>query len=325
MHDPRGSRDSAGPSLRTRTALVVLNERARGTRISSVTEAVRRLRDAYDVRVAAPRTKAALQELVATAGEELVVAVGGDGTVNAVATALPPTAALGILPTGTANDFAREVGVPPDPAAAAALLAARRDEPPRPADLAAVNGQRFCTVGGLGLVARVTEAVATAKERPGVRRAAAQLLGGGVYKLSTAVTLLAGRGLVQHVELRFREPAGDVVRWSGRVHALFVVNHRRCGGGLALPTGSRGDDGVFELGIVTAGSRAALLANFARLSTGARIAAEAFVVHRATEATIRLAAPASFAADGELLAQGDEFTVTIHPGALRLAGLPAAR
>lgn len=302
----------------------MINERARGAHAPSVAAAVRQLEDAYHVRVAAPVTRAALQALVGAADDDLVVAVGGDGTVNAVATVLPHGRALGILPAGTANDFASEVGIPRDPARAAALLVAQYDEPPLPADLAEVNGHRFCTVGGIGLVARVTGAVTAAKDRPGLRRAGAQLLGGGVYKLSTAATLLAGRGLAHALELSFREPSGATGHWSGDVHALFVVNHRRCGGGLSLPTGSSGSDGVFELGIVTAGSRAALVANFARLSAGARIAEDAFVVRRATEATIRLATPMPFAADGEMIAYAAEYRVTIEPGAIRLAGVDRA-
>lgn len=320
MHDERGFRDTAGPSRRIPTALVVLNDRARGSRAVAISRAIGLLEHAYRVRIATPPTRDALQELVADAPDDLVVAVGGDGTVNAVATALPSSAALGVLPAGSANDFAAEVGIPRDPLSAAAVLVAAAGEPPRPADLVAVNGQRFCTVGGLGLVAQVTDSVTAAKERSGIRRSAAQLLGGSVYKLSTARMLLTGRDLVHGIDVQFREPSGALAHWSGDVHALFVVNHGRCGGGLTLPTGSSGSDGVFELGIVVAGARGALVANFARLSAGARVREDAFVVRRATEATIRLPKPMWFAADGELLDQAAEFTIGIEPGAFRLLG-----
>ena len=69
-------------------------------------------------------------------------------------------------------------------------------------------------------------------------------------------------------------------------HALFVVNHRMCGGGLALPTRSDGADGIFELGIVHAGSRLAHAANFSRLAAGAPVPASAFEVLQATAAVI---------------------------------------
>src|SRR5262245_37947689 len=53
------------------------------------------------------------------AGADTIVAVGGDGTANEVLNGMEGTSVgLGIIPAGTANDFARQVGIPDDPSAA---------------------------------------------------------------------------------------------------------------------------------------------------------------------------------------------------------------
>jgi diacylglycerol kinase family enzyme len=79
---------------------------------------------------------------------DVVAALGGDGTVNAVAAALAgtPTPML-VLPGGTLNHFARDLGVPLDPAEAAVLV---RDGVQRRVDVAEVNGRVFVNNSSIG-------------------------------------------------------------------------------------------------------------------------------------------------------------------------------
>lgn len=85
----------------------------------------------------------------AAAGARVVVAAGGDGTVNAVATALVGTATpLGVLPMGTLNHFAKDAGVPLDLAEAAALIASGSA---RVVDHATVNGRVFLNNSSIGV------------------------------------------------------------------------------------------------------------------------------------------------------------------------------
>jgi diacylglycerol kinase family enzyme len=101
------------------------------------------------------------------AGASIVVAGGGDGTINAVAAAVIDTAAtLGVLPLGTLNHFAKDLGIP------LALEAAIRNVfTGRPAaiDAAEVNGRLFINNSSLGIYPRIVR-LREAHQRKGVRK-----------------------------------------------------------------------------------------------------------------------------------------------------------
>jgi diacylglycerol kinase family enzyme len=79
----------------------------------------------------------------------LVVAAGGDGTINAVATALVGSASrLGVIPCGTLNHFARDLGIPLDPAEA---VVATLQGHGREIDVGEVNGRLFLNNSSIGL------------------------------------------------------------------------------------------------------------------------------------------------------------------------------
>lgn len=98
----------------------------------------------------------------ATRGIDVVIGFGGDGTLNEVATGIAGTdAALGVLPGGSTNVFARTLGLPNDPVAAVdQLVEALRDPAAiRPIGLGKVNGRYFCFHTGVGYDAAVVRAV----------------------------------------------------------------------------------------------------------------------------------------------------------------------
>ena len=82
-------------------------------------------------------------------GAELIIAAGGDGTMSAVAGELAGSKArMGILPLGTLNHFARDLGIPPDLQEAAMVIAAGHT---RAVDIAEVNGRTFVNNASIGL------------------------------------------------------------------------------------------------------------------------------------------------------------------------------
>ena len=175
---------------------------------------------------------------------DCIVAGGGDGTVNEVfaaawAAQLPPACSLGIVPLGTANDFARSAGIPADDFAATLHIAA--SAVPRPIDVGLIDGRMFVNLLSGGFGSRVT-----AETDP---RLKAQL-GGLAYAITGVARfaeLTANRG-------RFR--AGDF-SWEGEFLALAIGNWRYAGGGIPLCPDAVLNDGLLDLVIVPALDRSA--------------------------------------------------------------------
>ena len=251
-------------------------------------------------------------------GAEVVIAAGGDGTARLVAQALIDTpTALGLLPLGTANDLARALGLPRSSLAAAHRMVAGE---PRALDVVDAGGPIFCSVGGLGLVSRSAFAVNALKARPGALRSAAMLAGTSIYKLTATAALLAHGAETRALALSYLTPQGVRRDETLHVHGVFVANQRYLGGGLALPSGSMGDDGVFELCLVPRTSRARLLDAFTRLSLGVRVPPDVLRVLPVREAHLALDASDALLGDGDCLATGRVFHLRARPGALRVIG-----
>jgi diacylglycerol kinase (ATP) len=302
-------------------ALILVNPRSRragtpGWRDRAVAELATR----YAVEVVTPADPTEMTRRARVAAGEgygVVIAAGGDGTVNAIAQGLRGTdTALGILALGSANDLARELGIPRDVSAAAWLIATGTT---RLTDLVAIGERVFCGVGGIALVARAALAVTRFKQRSGLSRGVADMLGGGIYRVSATAALLGTRSLDHQMHVLYHAPgSGEQRMLDVRASALFVANHRTLGGGLVLPIDADPSDGVLEICVVPARARHSLILNFARLSAGRRIPPGVLEVVRATDAIIETSSEDAFVADGELLATGQRFEVRVLSRALQV-------
>ena len=154
--------------------LLVVNSFASSVTARNTVIAHRTLSRRHDVQVVETNRRGHATRFAQDAahrGIDLVVSFGGDGTLNEVATGVAGTdTALGVLPGGSTNVFARTIGLPNDPAAAAELLLAGLDDPDtnvRPIGLGRVNGRFFCFHTGVGFDAAV---VRTVEQRAHLKR-----------------------------------------------------------------------------------------------------------------------------------------------------------
>jgi lipid kinase YegS len=238
----------------------------------------------------------------AAEGVPLVIAGGGDGSVNEAANALmavaaPGRPALGILPLGTANDFATACGVP---AAADAALTLALDGTPRAVDLGRCNDAWFVNVAAGGFGAAVTA------ETPVELK---NFLGGGAY---TLMGLVKAAHFVPY-DCSIRTAAGLV---DGAMVVGAICNGRQAGGGQPLAPAAAIDDGLLDVVWLRAFPAAAAGQVVAEIL--ANRAAGDYVV-RARTAWIEVSAPAPVPVnlDGEPQS-GTSFRFAAEPGCIRM-------
>jgi len=245
-----------------------------------------------------------MAEQAARDGVDRVIAGGGDGTVNEVVNGLMRVPrerrpVLGILPLGSANDFATSVGLPLtcEPALEAALsLAGQRVDVPR------LDDWHFLNMATAGFGAEITSSTPKGLKR---------LLGGGAYSLIGAVKAWH----INHYAGRLRWQDGER---RVEVCLLAIGNGRQSGGGHVLTPQASLDDGRLDVLILhDIGSLSQLRAMRHELETRPtrgshvdtlRVDWLAFEADEGVPLTL----------DGEP-AQRKGFTVTIEPGALSLA------
>ncbi|HEV2088616.1 MAG TPA: diacylglycerol kinase family protein [Cryptosporangiaceae bacterium] len=156
-------------------AILVVNPRATTTGPRSRDVLARALRSELDLEVVQTRRRGHAADLARRAakdGVDVVVALGGDGTVNEVVNGLltdgpgPTVPALGVVPGGSTNVFARSIGIPREPVEAIGLLLeALQAGRTRTIGLGRADDRWFTFCAGLGLDAEVIRRVERARHR----------------------------------------------------------------------------------------------------------------------------------------------------------------
>jgi diacylglycerol kinase family enzyme len=249
-------------------------------------------------------------------GYDVVVAFGGDGTVNEAANGLLGTQTpLTCLPGGSNNVFCKMLGIPPDVVDATEhLLLMADDWRPRPADLGVANGRRFTFAAGMGLDASVVERVDAhphLKTRFGVW-----------YFTGAAVQTFLRRYVVRPPQLEV-SAGGRTVRGvsvffqNGSTYTYFKNRP------VDLVAGARLDSGDLAGVVLTRANPVDVpTVMFRALSCAARIGRHRRVESLAgiQEATVRSldGRPVPFQVDGDHVGDAEEVTFSVERGAISI-------
>lgn len=235
--------------------------------------------------------------------DELVIAWGGDGTVNEVASALVETGMrLAIIPAGSGNGLARDLRIP---SAAAAALEQARAGRVRAIDAGQVDGRWFFSIAGIGFDARVAELFdSESGPRRGMR----------------AYARLTARELVRYRARDYRID-GRTVR---RAFLVTFANASQFGNGARIAPDAQLDDGLLDLVVVEERSRLATIANVPRLFTGGVARIRGVSISRIRAATVQADEPMTVHVDGEPVPGGTKVSVVVRSGVLRVVARDGA-
>ncbi len=231
------------------------------------------------------------------AGVDLILASGGDGTVTACAAAIAGSGIpLGVLPAGTGNLLARNLGLPLELDAA---LTVALDGNDRQLDMGCVNGKPFIVMAGLGFDAKMLDSAS----EPLKKR-----MGWAAYGVSALRHLLD-----RPVHLTLRADGGRPLH--RRASAVIIGNVGSLQGGVPLLPDAQPDDGMLDVVVLSAHGIASWLAVavhvLLRRPASRRVSRLSF---RQLRVELRREQP--WQLDGEVMGSTRQLLVTIQPGAV---------
>jgi diacylglycerol kinase (ATP) len=240
------------------------------------------------------------------AGADLVLAWGGDGLVQRCVDALAGTGVpVAIIPAGTANLLAHNLGIPED-LAEAVRIAFHGER--RKLDLGRLNGEHFAVMAGVGFDAdMINDAGRGAKNRLG-RLAYVRA---GLHHVRTGPTPLC-------VEV-------DGTEWfDGEASCVLLGNVGRITGGIPAFDDARPDDGWLEVGVATAAGAMQWARTLGRMAVGRSDKSPFVRITRARKVRITLSSPTMYELDGGARDQVTKVKAKVVPGALTVC-VPADR
>jgi diacylglycerol kinase (ATP) len=232
----------------------------------------------------------------ASARGDVVVAVGGDGMLSSVASAVVEAGGtLGVVPSGRGNDFARMLGLSGDAESVAHVLLEGE-----PTKVDVVDAGRRVVLGSVyaGVDSLASELVDRAHRLPRMLQ----------YPYA------ALRSIVEFSPTRFTVEV-DGQRLVEEAYTVVIANSGYYGAGMHIAPTASLTDGLLDVVIVKAASKLRLIRSMPRLYDGTHVELDDVVTLQGLEVTVKSAAPVTAYGDGERLAPLP-VTARVRPGAL---------
>jgi YegS/Rv2252/BmrU family lipid kinase len=245
-------------------------------------------------------------------GFDIIVAVGGDGTVNEIINGtIGSNIPIGIIPYGTANDLASYLGIPKDIEKACDLI---NNANVRSVDLIKVNNWFFITSGGIGLPCDVLAEIKNSKRQRIPGRRIFSFLGGKIYALALLMVLLKRKHYGRQIKLRAKNHLYNI-----EVSSLVIGNQPYLGRSFKVLPGAINNDGAFDVCIIeNSKNRIRFIITLIKTLTGNHIKNKDVTLFRTNNISIKSDKSLEFFGDGELGLKDTSFNIQIIPGGAKI-------
>jgi diacylglycerol kinase (ATP) len=245
-------------------------------------------------------------------GIDTIIAVGGDGAINEILNGMiGSSAALGIIPAGTANDLVSYLRLPTDIDEACRVI---RQRSVRRIDLIRINDRYVASCGGFGFPCDVAQIANSLKQWIVFGGHVVQALGSSIYVLAFLIALYKRR----HHHSRIR------IQWGGHSVSvdplwLMVDNQPFLGKRFLMSPSASNNDGLLDVCLVENSiNRRKIISLVLKVMRGNHTTLRTVYTGRFRELTLHAESPIRFFGDGQVFEESRHFEIRILPGALNV-------
>ena len=254
--------------------------------------------DLYFTEAEGDATRAARE--ASQSGYQLVIAAGGDGTVNEVANGLVHSETqMGLFPLGTENVLAKERHIPADFEKAAALI---RKTQPRRMDLGRINDRYFVCFAGIGFDAHVVEHV-----RPALKRR----LGSVAYMTTAMERFFKFNEIKRKFTIEIDEETLEIESWQ-----ILLGNIQNYGGGLNIAPRASMHDGLLDMIVLPRTDLPGMIHQVVSAATGAHLKIPQVRYYQGRKFRFQCSHSVGFQYDGDLGGNANPIEAEVLPQAL---------